>query len=150
MVWRTEVIGGLLSLWLWGWGRVLVGVVAACEFVQGFGIDLARVEEAHDKLLAGAAEDAVDQVAQGVAGGLGLGDGGAVKVGSTFQLPRDLALVDEPVQDRLHGVVGKRRIELFLDGGDGGLPQLPEDVHDLEFERGKGFVAGRHVCGSPT
>ncbi len=111
---------------------------------------MAGLEKAQDELFAGAAEDTIDQVAECVARGFGLGDGGAVEIGPAFELARDFSLGGEPVEDGLDGGVGERRVELFLDGGDGGLPEFPEDVHDFEFERREGLGFLRHGCVSPT
>src|ERR1700757_4242146 len=77
------------------------------ELGDAFGIDLAGFDEAHHQLVCGAAEHAIDEVADGVAGGFVFSDSGAVDVGAATQFAAELSFALEDVEHGLDGGVGQ-------------------------------------------
>ena len=87
---------------------------ALAQFRDSFGVDLTTLDEAHDQFFARSAEHAIDEIAQGVAGCVGFGDGSSVFEGAPFELALQLALAMQDVEHGLHGGVGEPLLEAFL------------------------------------
>ena len=113
-----------------------------------FGVDLAALDQAHDQVLAGAAEHAVDEVSYGVRRGFRFGHRGGVLEGAAAELALELALAVQDVQHRLHGGVGEVLRERGLDGGGVGGTDAPDGLHDLQLELGEGGLFGH--AGTPN
>lgn len=103
-------------------------------------INLAVLDQAHDEIFGRPAEHAFYEVADGLAEDGLPGGNRAIDIGTPHQRALDSPLAMENVQHGLHRVVGKiilgRQALLHLQNIAWSFG--PKDLHDLQFERGKG------------
>ncbi len=91
------------------------------------------VEEGCHEVFGFAFEEGAEEVFEGSAFGLSLGDDRAVKIAASFLGMFDHVLVFEGGEEGPHGGVGGRVGELVLDVLGGGFAEAIEDVEDLPF-----------------
>jgi len=94
-------------------------------------VNLAALDEAHDKLFAGASEHAVDEIANSVRGSFGFSDGGTISEGPAVEFALQLALAVEYVEHGLNGGVGEVLGKGFLNGAYSAGSVTPDDLHNL-------------------